>query len=279
MEPALATRPGIADRLSLLALRWAGRLIAATAWISAALFGTYVLAYYVGAVPGGVMAQWNRPLPRLYEPGTPFATLGMGLHFLTGAILLLLGPIQLIAAIRDRYRTLHRWLGRLYAGAAFLTGLGGLAFIAAKGTVGGTPMTIGFGLYGTLMVIASVQTYRHARARRIERHRAWAIRLFALTIGSWLYRMDYGFWSILADDWGESQGYDGPFDIVMAFFFYLPNLVVAELFIRGAQRRKAPALRGLAAASLGLATALLVIGTYFFTRYYWAPGIARRLIG
>ena len=35
---------------------------------------------------------------------------------------------------------------------------------------------------------------------------------------------------------GHTKIFDGPFDVAMAFFFYVPNLAVAELFIRARQR-------------------------------------------
>src|SRR3954468_14608865 len=163
-------------------------------WISAAIFGLYIVALYAGAVSDGAPERWNESLPRLYEPYEMLATIGIGAHFMTGTILLLLGPIQLIRTGHESAPWLHRWLGRLYGFAALVTGLGGLAFIARKETIGGMPMSVGFSLYGALMVVAAVETVRHARARRFDEHRAWAIRLFALAIGSWLYRMDYGLW-------------------------------------------------------------------------------------
>ena len=83
-------------------------------------------------------------------------------------------------------------------------GLGGLAFILLQGTIGGPAMNAGFCLYGALTVIAALQTVRHARQRRFEIHRGWAIRLFALVIGSWLYRMDYGFYYFTAYHWGPA---------------------------------------------------------------------------
>lgn len=254
-------------------LRWAATALVAASWISAALFGAYILAFYGGAVPQGAMGQWNAILPRLYEPQTPLATIALGAHFLTGGILLLLGPIQLIAAIRERVPSLHRWLGRSYVTAAGIAGVGGLGFILSKGTVGGRVMDVGFGLYGALMALAAVQAWRHARAGRLDRHRAWGIRLFALTIGSWLYRMEYGFWLPLTDGLGHARGFSGPFDHVMAFFFYVPNLAVAELAIRARAAAGSAALRVAAATVLTVATGFVLIGTYYFTKFYWGPGI------
>lgn len=93
-------------------------------------------------------------------------------------------------------------------------------------------MDVGFGLYGILMCIATILAYRHAVSGFIDLHRARALRLYALAIGSWLERMDYGFWIMIADGIGHMKSFHGVFDKIMVFFFYLPNLVVAEIIIR-----------------------------------------------
>lgn len=264
---------------SRLLLRWAATALVVTVWISAGLFGLYILAFYAGALLDGQLEGWNQVLPRLYEPSTPAATAGIALHFAAGGVILVLGCIQLLGGVRARFPALHRWLGRVYVLASLLAGVGGLTFIVLKGTVGGTVMDIGFGLYGVLMIICALQTYRHARARRLELHRAWALRLFVLALGSWLYRMDYGFWLLLTDGWGHTDDFRGPFDILMAFFFYVPNLVVAELFIRARRGGASPGLRFAAAGVLAAATGFLLLGTYFFTAYLWGPAILDRLAG
>lgn len=260
-------------------LRWAAVALVSTVWVSATLFGLYILAFYAGSLADGEMEKWNGVLPRLYEQSTPAATAGIGLHFAAGGIILVLGCIQLIGAIRVRFPALHRWMGRVYVTAALAAGVGGLTFIAMKGTIGGTVMDIGFALYGVLTVLAAVQTIRFARAGRMEEHRVWALRLFALAIGSWLYRMDYGFWFLLAGGAGHRRDFRGPFDMVMAFFFYLPNLLVVEAFIR-ARRRTAPgSLKLVAAGVLVGAAGFLLLGTYYFTKFYWGPAIWQRVMG
>ena len=161
--------------------------------------------------------------------------------------------------------------------AAFLAGIGGLTFIAAKGTIGGTTMDVGFGIYGVLTAAAAIETYRHARARRLDIHRAWAMRLFALAIGSWLYRMEYGFWFLLADGAGHTNEFSGPFDKLMAFLFYVPNLIVVEALIRAPRAALSTTTRWVAAVAFGGATFFLLLGTYFFTKYYWGPAILARI--
>ena len=261
------------------AVRRASVALVVTVWASTTLFGLYILAFYAGAVADRDLPSWNAVLPRLYERGTPAANASIGLHFAAGGLILVLGCVQLVAAVRERHPAVHRALGRVYVVASLLAGVGGLGFIVAKGTVGGTVMDLGFGLYGVLMVVAAVQTYRHARARRLGRHRAWALRLFALSIGSWLYRMDYGFWLLLTDGAGHTEDFRGPFDQVMAFFFYVPNLLVVEAYVRARRRPTSVAARTVALVALSGATGFLLLGTYFFTVEIWAPAVVERIAG
>ncbi|MEZ0611762.1 DUF2306 domain-containing protein [Fibrella sp. WM1] len=266
-------------RVSNRALRWTSVLLVITVWGSACLFGLYILAFYAAALYDNQMVRWNQVPPGLYERNTAAATAGIGLHFAAGGIILILGSIQLIEAARSRFPALHRWIGRLYVVACLLAAVGGLVFIGLKGTIGGLVMDLGFGLYGVLMGLAAVQTYRFAVKRQMSKHRLWALRLYALTIGSWLYRMDYGFWLLLTDGLGHTNTFSGPFDQIMAFFFYVPNLLVVEVFCRARARKATPALKLSAAFVLLLATGFLGLGTYFFTLYYWGPAILRWVRG
>ena len=271
---------GQASPLPARLLGWSGAALAAIAWLSAALFGAYIVIHYAGALADGTSEQWNMDLPGLFDARTPASTAGIALHFAAGGILLLLGPVQLLGGVRRRWPAFHRWSGRLYAGCALAAGLGGLTFILASGTIGGTAMNIGFAGYGALMVVAAVQTWRHARARRLpgrlEQHRAWAIRLFALAIGSWLYRMDYGFWFLATGGAGHTANFQGWFDAIMDFAFYLPNLILAEAFIRARAAPGRPVLQLGAALVMAAASAFLALATWEFASLYWLPAIAAR---
>jgi len=264
------------------ALRLASIALVGAVWISSAIFGFYILAFYGGAIPANTLEDWNETLPRLYEANTPVASVGIGLHFLAGAVLLLFGPIQLIGAIRAKAPAIHRWIGRIYALAALAAGVGGLTFIAAKGTVGGLAMDVAFASYGALMVLASVQTVRHAMARRIEIHREWAIRLFALAIGSWLYRIGYGLFFAFGgrDNPCHVQAdFSGWFDHVMNWAFFVPPLIIAEMYLRARRARATTAGRLGAMTALALGAAFIAYATFFFTLFGWGPAIAMRFGG
>jgi hypothetical protein len=67
---ALDTSAAASLQTSARALQWTARALTATCWISAALFGLYILAFYAAALVDGNIAQWNEGLPRLYESDT-----------------------------------------------------------------------------------------------------------------------------------------------------------------------------------------------------------------
>ncbi|QYD72640.1 DUF2306 domain-containing protein [Paraburkholderia edwinii] len=275
--PQPSSVPGISAR-SRRSGRMSTRLLFIVCWLSAIIFSAYIVVYYEGALLTHTMQDWNEVLPRIYQPGSMLATAAIGAHFLAGAIVLILGPMQLIAPLRARAPNVHRWIGRFYAAAALATGVGGLVYIAIEGTVGGPVMSTGFALYGALMVLCAVNTVRHARAGRFDIHRAWAIRLFALGIGSWLFRMDYGIWLKLIGGFGHhSHTYDGLFDKIMSFFFYVPNLAIAELIIRRRGGTQTESARTIRSASIGFIAVLVLVATILFGRSYWLPHITQRL--
>lgn len=249
-------------RALALAVRWLGIAVVALLCLSGLQFCLYIALTYVAPLFGGDLRGWNDNfLPGLYDADNPAATGSIGMHFITGAVVMVLGCVQLLPFLRERWPALHRWNGRIYVALATLTAVGGLGFIVLQGTVGGAVMNIGFGLYGVLMILASVQTIRYARARRFDLHRAWAIRLFVLVIASWLYRLEYGL-SALLELGGRSAGFSGSFDHVMAFAFYLPNLVIAELYVRALRPSSSTLTRTAAFAAMLIAAAVTAMGVY-----------------
>jgi hypothetical protein len=50
---------------------------------------------------------------------------GALIHMLVAPVALLLGPIQFIPKLRESYRSVHRWTGRVYVAACVIAGLAG----------------------------------------------------------------------------------------------------------------------------------------------------------
>ena len=269
----------ISDFKSGVLLRFMLNLLVITVWVSALFFGLYILAFYFVSLVQGNTSQWNEVLPGLHDTQTKGATVGIGLHFAAGGIILILGCVQLLDSVRLKSPAFHRWIGRVYVVASLFTAIGGLVFIFVKGTIGGLWMNIAFTGYGVLTFVTAINTIRFARSGNFESHRAWAIRLFALAIGSWLYRMEYGFWFLFTDKLGHTSDFTGPFDYFMDFFFYIPNLLVAELFINRKQLINSRFTEGIVVTVLFFATAFLILATYFFTKEYWGPAIIEVVFG
>lgn len=231
------------------------------------LFGAYVVLRAAGATPRN-FGQWQALLAGRPMPDTSdwIANLGIGLHFAMGAVLVLAWPILLSARIRARHRAVHRWTGRVYVASGLLAGIGGLSFILAHGAY--TPAaSVAFGLWGALLMLSSAMAYLHARAKRFDQHRAWAIRLFALVLGSWLFDLEFQAWRDMTGGAGIGEGHAmGPFDHAILYLFFVPNLLVAEFFIRNLHRRMAlprmlawPALAAAAIVGLAFAHAIVVV--------------------
>ena len=88
------------------------------------------------------------------------------------------------------------------------------------------------------MMLCAVMAFVHARAKRFDRHRAWAIRLFAMVLGSWVFDLEIRAWKDLTGGLGMGAGdTSGPFDYAILYLFFVPNLLVAECFIRNLHRR------------------------------------------
>jgi hypothetical protein len=202
------------------------------------MFGAYIALRASGATIRN-FEQWQnlvagRPMPTASEW---IANLGIGMHFLMGTVLVLAWPILLSARIRARHGKVHRWTGRIYVTAGFPAGAGGLSYILTHGT-SSRAAAIAFSLWGAVMMLSSVMAYVHARARQFDRHRAWAIRLFAMVLGSWLFDIEIQAWTDWAGGIGmHADGASGPFDLALLVLFFVPNLLVAEFFIRNMHRR------------------------------------------
>ncbi|MGP3698074.1 DUF2306 domain-containing protein [Rhodobacter sp. NSM] len=165
---------------------------------------------------------------RLFHRDAMAATFAIYGHMVLGGLLTLLAPLQLLAPVRRWWPRLHHVLGYSVAALALATGAGGLVYIALEGTIGGPLMSLGFGLYGLLLILAAIRTVQLAR-RRDPAHRAWAGRLVILALGSWFFRMQYGLWHAFTGGIATADDFSGLFDRIQVFAFYLPHLAIFEL--------------------------------------------------
>jgi uncharacterized membrane protein len=146
---------------------------------------------------------------------------------------LILGPFQFVARLRARAPKVHRWMGRTYIIACLLGGVSGL--LLATGTNAGPIAQAGFGLLAVCWIFANVQAWRLAVARRFAEHRRWMVRSFAMTFAAVTLRLYLPIAPML--------GYDFmPAYVAISWLAWVPNLMVAELYLNWS-RLRSPAAR------------------------------------
>lgn len=242
-----------------------GRVIQATAVAGLLAFGAYIVLRAAGATHRN-FDQWRALVAGLAMPTAQdwIANLGIGLHFVMGTVLVMAWPILLSARIRARHRAVHRWTGRIYVTAGVLAGAGGMSFILTHGAY--TPAaSVAFAIWGAVMMLSAVMAYVHARAKRFDLHRAWAIRLFAMVLGSWVFDLEIRAWKDLTGGLGTGAGNtSGPFDYAILYLFFVPNLLVAEGFIRN-QHKRIAAHRVLGWLAVAMLAAVVLVFAYAVT--------------
>jgi hypothetical protein len=149
------------------------------------------------------------------------------LHIAGAATALLVMSAQFLPRLRSRRPKLHRWIGRIYVAGCTVGGLGG--FVVAFGSTAGLPVTIGFGLLAPIWVGATIMGWRMAVARRFAEHRAWMIRSAALTFAAVTLRLYLPVLQLAGVNFQLAYR-------LTAFISWIPNLIAAELYLRGPLR-------------------------------------------
>ena len=158
-----------------------------------------------------------------------FARPWLDVHVAGAATALLIGPFQFLPGLRARVPALHRWMGRSYVLGCLVGGAGGL--VMAFGTTAGPIASAGFGGLAVLWLFTTIQAWRRAAARRFVEHRQWMIRSFALTLAAVTLRLYVPLAPLT--DYVFVDAYRA-----ISFLCWVPNLIVAEIYIRATAMRR-----------------------------------------
>lgn len=112
------------------------------------------------------------------------APLAWGLHATAGAAFGLAGPVQFVRARRHRFGLVHRVAGWLFLIAGLGLGLSGLVMLARVEAPSTPVISVARGLFGAALIVALGRAVAAIRVRDLVRHRAWAIRAYAIGMGS-----------------------------------------------------------------------------------------------
>lgn len=236
------------------------------------LFAAYIVGFYARSAWLGRLDDWNKVLPHGHVPGDTAGNVLLGLHLAFAVLIIVGGLLQLLPALRRSRPRLHRWNGRVYLIAALTLSAGGVVMLWTRGGVGDLSQHLALTLNAVLIAGFAAIALHHARARRFEAHRRWALRLFLAVGGVWFFRVGLSLW-ILAN--GGAIGFDpktfsGPALTVIAFGQYLVPLALLELYLR-AQCAAAAAPRIAMAATLATLSLLLGAAIAAAALMLWLP--------
>lgn len=255
------------------------RVLASSAklWFVAAAFGHLLfLIYIVGywgllLVGGGAEALADTHLPNGFVAGDPIGNAAVVAHLMLGIIVIGGVPLQLIPAIRQRFPTFHRWLGRTYAIAAVTTATAGLFMIWSRGTIGGPIAEIAISLDGVLIIVFALMAVRYAMGRNFVLHRRWALRLFIVASAVWFYRVGLMGWVFVTGGLGvDFKTFSGPFITFWGFAQYLLPLALLELYFHAQKTTNRLLKIGTAVTLFGF-TVAMSIGIFAATMSLWLP--------
>lgn len=171
----------------------------------------------------------------LHPPRTPAQALGnplgvpwLFIHVAGAVTALVTGSFQFLPALRRGSRAPHRWIGRPYVMGCLIGGAAGL--ILAFGSSAGPIASAGFGSLAVIWTVATLLGWRAVLQGRFAEHRRWMIRSWALTLAAVTLRLYLPL--VMALDLPFLPWYRA-----ISFLAWVPNLVAAELWLRGAGSR------------------------------------------
>lgn len=147
------------------------------------------------------------------------------IHITTSIVALVIGPFTLSTKFRERNINRHRIIGRIYMVGILLGGFSGL-YLSFYAT-GGLVAKLGFGLLSVFWLTSAYQALNRVKNKKIKDHRNWMIRNYSLTFGAVTLRIWLPLFIVLFGIERFELSY-----AIIAWLAWVPNLIVAELFIR-----------------------------------------------
>jgi hypothetical protein len=193
-------------------------------------------------------------------------------HLALAFLVLVGGPLQFVAGLRERLPRVHRWNGRVYLVTAINTAAVGLYMLLTRGSTGDLAQHVAICLNALLIVLFGAFAWLAAVARDFAAHRRWVLRLFLAVGGVWFFRVGFMAWvGFLGAPVGfDPRTFTGPFLTFLSFAQTLLPLAVLELYLR-AQRSGRPAASLAMAATLGALTFVMAFGIYVAAHVMWLP--------
>ena len=149
-------------------------------------------------------------------------------HILTALPPLVLGWIGFSKRMRKRSLEFHRWVGTFYCYGIWISAVTGFALGSQHDNGWGT--RAGYCALATAWFVTTWIAYRRARQRNIPAHRQWMIRSYAVTLAVITVRP-----ITFVPTYFEVDPV--MFALVMSWACWLPNVVLAEVYVRSTDFR------------------------------------------
>ena len=192
----------------------------------------WIVMVLLALVPALMAVRYFAPgMPGAFQPDVyPDYSWVIRAHIGAGIVAILAGPMQFWSGFRNRHRAWHRRIGIAYLSAVAIAALGGL--VMATVSLGGLVTHAGFGLLALVWGGASLVALRHIRAGNWRAHREWMIRSYAVAFAFVTLRL----WLVTLTGLGAPllEAYQ-----TVSWLCWVPNLIVAELYIGWWRRREA----------------------------------------
>ncbi|MEX0273404.1 MAG: DUF2306 domain-containing protein [Flavobacteriaceae bacterium] len=249
--------------------------VAVTFWFVVTLIGQWIFALYVAIYHGytivdkGLGAMGGKHMPNGYLEGDATGNLTLASHLILAVFVIAAGPLQLIPKIQREYRSLHKWMGRIYLPLVVIIAIGGvyLTWSRPRPSFGSIYQDIAISMEALLIVIFAMLAWRSAIQRKIHRHRKWALRLFITASGVWFLRIGYKAWFWIEEllEFSIENFFD-----YWSFGSFLIPLGVLELYLRtmGSGNKKAERRM---AILLMLLTLFMALGIFLAAKGMWWP--------
>ncbi|MEO0345694.1 MAG: DUF2306 domain-containing protein [Pseudomonadota bacterium] len=251
--------------------------IATKLWFGVAAIGHWIFLVYIVAAffpavaERGLMALEGMHLPSGFIEGDTLGNIASVSHVVLAAIIIGGGPLQLIPAVRSRFPTFHRWLGRSYLVAAALSAIGGLYMTWTRSPIGDLVSKTGISVDGVLILVFAFLAVRNAMAGNLATHRRFALRLFMVASAVWFFRVGLMAWVMMTGGIGiDWETFTGPFLYVLGFAQYLLPLAMLEWYFY-CQSKASPRVRVAYAGTLFVLTIVMTLGIFTATMGMWLP--------
>ncbi|TCP59294.1 putative membrane protein [Tumebacillus sp. BK434] len=157
----------------------------------------------------------------MYDFHDSIWTLVFYTHITTAAAAFLIGPFNFMKSSYTKHINRHRLLGKIYFVAIVLSSLCG--FYLAVYAHGGLLAKSGFFLLSLLWLYTTVKAVNLARQKKIQDHRQWMVRSYAVTFAALTFRV-----------WLTGLAMFGNFDLaygMAAWLCWAVNLIVVEVWL------------------------------------------------